>query len=182
MSLGTMAFSTVSSGDSDIPSSSEMKDEPAFKTLQGSTTFFWVMLSWYPRHLIQQTQGPSHIPIAEGRLLFKCLWKVGLPVQSNTGRQLSPRDDSGWIELSSISCAEIGVPIDFRRVSQGISGVAKRKPSHLSCIMGNGALIWNQCRGINHHFKLIWATPSYFTFLQWHQCHSRLVRDFWGTL
>ena len=38
--LRTMAFSRVSTGDSDIPSSCEMKDEPAFKTLQGKPTFF----------------------------------------------------------------------------------------------------------------------------------------------
>ena len=36
----TMAFSSVSTGDSDIPSSCEMKDEPAFKTLQGKRAFF----------------------------------------------------------------------------------------------------------------------------------------------
>ena len=45
------------------------------------------------------------------------------------------------MELSSSSCAEIGVPTDFIRLSQGISGVAQRKPSHLSCMMGNGALL-----------------------------------------
>ena len=45
------------------------------------------------------------------------------------------------MELSSISCAEIGVPIDLRQVSQGISGVAQWKPSQLSCMMGNGALL-----------------------------------------
>ena len=33
-SLRIMAFSRVSTGDSDIPSSCEMKDEPAFKALQ----------------------------------------------------------------------------------------------------------------------------------------------------
>ena len=47
----------------------------------------------------------------------------------------------GCMELSSKSCAEIGVPIDLRRVSQGISGVAQRKPSRLSCMMANGALL-----------------------------------------
>ena len=31
----------------------------------------------------------------------------------------------GCMELSSSSCAEIGVPIDFRWVFQGISGVPK---------------------------------------------------------
>ena len=34
------AFSRVSTGDSDIPSSCEMKYEPAFKPLQGNPTFF----------------------------------------------------------------------------------------------------------------------------------------------
>ena len=48
--------------------------------------------------------------------------------------------------------------------------------------MGNGALLSSQCMGIGRHFKLIWATPRYFTFLWLHQCPSRLVRDFWGTL
>ena len=38
--LRTMAFSRVSTGDSDIPSSYEMKDEPAFKALKGKPAFF----------------------------------------------------------------------------------------------------------------------------------------------
>ena len=38
--LRTMAFSRVSTGDSDIPSSCEMKDEPAFKALPGKPAFF----------------------------------------------------------------------------------------------------------------------------------------------
>ena len=36
----TMAFSSVSTGDSDIPSSCEMKNEPAFKALQGKRPSF----------------------------------------------------------------------------------------------------------------------------------------------
>ena len=47
----------------------------------------------------------------------------------------------GCMELSSSSCAEIGVPIDLRRVSQGMSGVSQRKPSQLSRMMGNGSLL-----------------------------------------
>ena len=35
-----MAFSRVSTGDSDMPSSCEMKDEPEFKPLQGNCAFF----------------------------------------------------------------------------------------------------------------------------------------------
>ena len=38
--LRTTAFSRVSTGDSDIPSSCEMKDETAFKALQGKPAFF----------------------------------------------------------------------------------------------------------------------------------------------
>ena len=38
--LRTMDFSRVSAGDSIIPSSCEMKDEPAFKALQGKLAFF----------------------------------------------------------------------------------------------------------------------------------------------
>ena len=38
--LRTMAFSRVSTGDSNIPSSFEMKDEPAFQALQDKSAFF----------------------------------------------------------------------------------------------------------------------------------------------
>ena len=86
----TMAFSRVSTGDWVIPSSCEMKYEPAFKPLQGNPAFFWVRASRGPLHLRQKTQSPSHIPISEGRLLLRCLWKVGLPLQSKTGNHSHP--------------------------------------------------------------------------------------------
>ena len=38
--LRNMAFSRVSTGDCNIPSSCEMKDDPAFKALQGKPAFF----------------------------------------------------------------------------------------------------------------------------------------------
>ena len=38
--MRTMGLSRVSTGDSDMPSSCEMKDEPAFKALQGKPAFF----------------------------------------------------------------------------------------------------------------------------------------------
>ena len=38
--LRIMGFSRVSTEDSDIPSSCDMKDEPAFKPLQGKSAFF----------------------------------------------------------------------------------------------------------------------------------------------
>ena len=40
MSLRPTAFSSFSTGDSDMPSSCEMKDEPEFKPLQGNSAFF----------------------------------------------------------------------------------------------------------------------------------------------
>ena len=74
-------FSRFATVDSDIPSSCEVKDEPAFKPVQGNPTFFRVRASQYPLQLRQKTQGPSQLHIAEGRLLLWCFWKVGLPLQ-----------------------------------------------------------------------------------------------------
>ena len=124
MRRGPRAFARVSKGDSDIPLSFEMKDEPAFKELQGNPTFFRVVASRCPFHLRQKIQVPSHIPTAEESLLLRCLWKVGLPLQSKPGNQLSSQDDVGCMELSLSFCAEIDIPLDLRRVSQVISGVA----------------------------------------------------------
>ena len=106
------AFSRVSTGDSDMPSSCEMKDEPEFKPLQGNRDFFFVRASRGPFHLRQKTQGPSQIPTAEGKLLLSNLWNVGLRLQSKTGNELSFWDDMGCMELTSSSCAEIRVPIN----------------------------------------------------------------------
>ena len=101
MRQGPGAFSKVSTGDSDIPSSCEMKDGPAFKPPQGNPAFCRVRASRCPFHLRQQIQGHSNIPLAEGRLLLRCLWKVGIPLQLTPGNQLSSRDDMGCKELSS---------------------------------------------------------------------------------
>ena len=76
MRLGPRAFSRDCTEDSDIPLSCEMKDEPAFKILQGNPTFFQARESRYPLHVRQHIQGPSHIPIAEGRLLLRCCGNV----------------------------------------------------------------------------------------------------------
>ena len=118
------AFYRVFTGDSDIPSSCELKDGPAFKPLQENPAFFQVRASQGPFQLRLKTQGPSHIPTAEGKLLLRCLWKVGLPLQSKTRNQLSSRDETGSMDLSSSCSNEIDVPLDLRRVSQGFSCVS----------------------------------------------------------
>ena len=61
MRLGPRAFSRDCREDSDIPLSCEMKDEPAFKPLQGNPTFFRIRESRYPLQVRQQIHGPSHI-------------------------------------------------------------------------------------------------------------------------
>ena len=83
------------------------------------------MDSLVPFHLTQKTQGPSHIPIPEGKLHLRCLWKVGSPLHSKTGNQLSSWHDMGCMELSSCCCTDINIHIDLRRVSQGISSFLK---------------------------------------------------------
>ena len=80
MRLGHRDFSRDCTEYSDIPLYCEMKDDPALKPLQGNPTFFRVRESWYPLPVRQQIQGPSHIPIAEGRLLLRCFWEGGLPL------------------------------------------------------------------------------------------------------
>ena len=178
----TLAFSSVSTGDSDIPSSCEMKHEPEFKPLQGSPAFFWVSVSRGPFHLRQKTQGTSHIPIAEGKLHLRCWWKLGSNLQSKTGNQLSSWDDMGCMELSSSCCTDINIHIHLRRLSQGISVDSSRKSSHLYCMLWNTGLLWSKWGENGLHLVLISATPIYFAFLSWHQSSSRLVTAFLETL
>ena len=84
------SFSRFSTRDSYSALSCAMKDEPAFKPLQGNPNLFRVRASQYPLYLRQQTQGPSHIPLSEGMVLLRCLGKVGLPLQSKTGNHFHP--------------------------------------------------------------------------------------------
>ena len=54
------AFSRVSTGDSHIPSSCDMKHEPKFKPLQGNPAFFWVRplavhSTWDRKHRVPLT-------------------------------------------------------------------------------------------------------------------------------
>ena len=75
MRRGPRAFSRVSTGDSEIPSFCEKKDEPAFKPPQGNPAFFRIRASRCPFQLRQQTQCPSNILIAEGILLLRSCGK-----------------------------------------------------------------------------------------------------------
>ena len=85
---GPMAFSRVSTEVSDLPIPCDIKDEPVFKSLPGNPAFFPVRASRCPFHLEQQTHGVTNIPRAEGSLLLRCLWKVGIPLVLKPDNQL----------------------------------------------------------------------------------------------
>ena len=86
---GPMAFSRVSTEDSDLPISCDVKDEPEFKSLQVNPAFSRVRISRCPFNLRQQTHGATHIPIAERSLLLRFSWKVGIPLLSKADNELS---------------------------------------------------------------------------------------------
>ena len=90
------------------------------KSLQGNLAFFRIRASRGPFRLKHKRECPSHKHIPKGKLLLRCLWKNGLPLQSKTGNQLSSPDDMGYPDLSSCCFTEIDVPIDLRWVSQRI--------------------------------------------------------------
>ena len=58
--------------------------------------------------------------------------------------QLSSRDDMVCMELSSSSCAGMGVPIDLSHVSQGISELPKGCQATCHVLWGTG-----NCSGVN---------------------------------
>ena len=105
--------------------------------------------------------GSSHILIAEGSLLVRCLWKVGLPLQLKKGNLFSSRDDMGCTELSSCCCGEIGIPLELDGYIRE-SLVLPKKAIHLSCMLWNAGWLSCQCIGIRHHIELILCTPNYF--------------------
>ena len=95
------------------------------KTLQGNLDFFLIRASRGPLRLKHKTQGPTHIHIPKGKLLLRCLWKDGLPLQSKTGNQLTSPDDIVCPGLSSCCFTEIDVIIDLRWLSRNLRIVVK---------------------------------------------------------
>ena len=103
-----MAFSRVSTRDSDIPSPWVMPDEPAFMSLLGNLGLFCVIAFRCPILLRLQNQCPSHIPLAEGSLIFKCLWKFDIPLDSKPGNYLSSRVDFGYMQNFQVAVVTSG--------------------------------------------------------------------------
>ena len=70
----TRVSSRISRQDSEIPSSCQMKNEPAFKPLQGKPTLFLVRESRYPLHLRQKLRVPlTYLFVREGSSSGACL-------------------------------------------------------------------------------------------------------------
>ena len=84
---GHRALSKVSTGHSDIPSCCERKHGLPFESQQGKQAFLRVRGTQCPFKLMHQTQGLSYIPIPERSLLLRCLWKVGIPLESKPVNQ-----------------------------------------------------------------------------------------------
>ena len=87
----------------------------------------------------------------------------------------------GCKQLSFWCFNEIDAPLDFRWVSQGISGFYERMSRNYLYMIWNEWWLCSQCRGKVHNLELIWGTPISFAFLRWHQC-SHLVTVFLGIL
>ena len=178
----TLAFSRDSTGDSVIPSSCEMKYEPAFKTLQGNPAFLWVRASRGPFQLSQKTQSPSHIPISEGRLLLRWLWKVGSPLQSKTGNHSHPEMIWGARNIPQAALLKLMILYTWDGCFRKSLEVPNGSQATCSVWCGSRGGYGANAREIGLISISILATPSNFAFLGWHQCSSRLVTVLLGTL
>ena len=178
----TTAFSSVSTGDSVIPSSYEMKYEPAFKPLQGHPAFFWVRASRGPFHWRQKTQSPSHIPIFEGRLLLRCLCNVGLPLQSKTGNHSHHEMIWGARNIPQAALLKLIILYTWVGCLRETLEVPKGSQATCSVWCGSRGGYGENVREIALISTWFWGTPSNFSFLGWHQCSFRLVTVLLGTL
>ena len=88
----------------------------------------------------------------------------------------------GCTQLSFWCFNEIDAPVDFRWMSQGISGFYERMSRNFLYMIWNVGWLCSQCRGKVCNLELIWGTPISFAFLRWHQCSSHLVTVFLGIL
>ena len=77
-----------------------MKDEPALSLCREIWPSFKSGISG-SISLEAEITGSFSIHIPEGKLHFRRLWKVGLPLQSKTGNQLSSPDDMRCMQISS---------------------------------------------------------------------------------
>ena len=142
-----------------------MKDEPAFKPQQGNPTFFRVRESRYPLHVRHQIQGPSHIPIAEGRLLLRCFGKVAYLFNRILGISSLLETICGAWSFPRIPVLKLY----SYKLETAVSGNLWSCPKEAKPIVlddGELGMALKPMQGNFSSYKLTWATPSYFTFLR----------------
>ena len=83
---------------------------------------------------------------------------------------------------SSSCCTDINIHIDLRQVSQGISVNSSRKSSHLYCILWNYGIAMEPMKGQWASSRVDFGYTVLFCIPEVHQCSSRFVTVFLGTL
>ena len=173
------AFSMVSTGDSYISSSCEMKYEPTFKPLQGNPAFFEsgqleIHSTWGRKNRVPLT----YLLLREvsswgacGKYAYLFIWKQGMILILRWyGVHRTFLKLLYWNWWSSI--LETGVSVNPWSFLKGVKPLVLYDVDRrmvMETIQGNWPLL-----------NLIWGTPSYFAFLRWHQCSSYLVTCSWG--
>ena len=119
----TMAFSRVSTGDSDIPSSCEMKDEPAFMHRGKAGLLLSQGISGSIPLQAENTESLSHTYFG-GKAPLEVLVESWLTSSVEYRESFTSPDDMGCTEDSSSCSTQIDDPLYLRRFSQGISRVS----------------------------------------------------------
>ena len=83
--------------------------------------------------LLEVSREAKH-PLLVGTVILVFL-SIFTKCQASSPVEAMKRHLLWCMELPTSDCDELDIPPDLRRVSQGISGVASRKSSHLSCMM-----------------------------------------------
>ena len=112
---------------------------------------------------------------------MRCLWKTVSPLQSKTGNQLSPWDDMGCVELSSSCCTGINIHILETAVSGNLCSLLKEvKPLVLYSV--EHVIAMEPMKGKWASSRVDLGYTELFCIIEVHQCSSRFVTVFLGTL
>ena len=136
MRHGTWVSSRMSTQDSDIPSSCDMKHEPKFKPCREIQPSLESGLSRYIPLETERTESLSPT---------YCCGKTPLEllVENWLTSSVKERESALILRLYVLHgtffrcCAVMNIHIDLMRVSQRISVVSSRKSCHLYCILWN---------------------------------------------
>ena len=149
--------------------------------LQGNLDFFLIRESRGPFRLKHITQVPSHIPISEGRLLLRCLWKMAYLFSQRLGIIPIPRWYGVHGTFLNLLYWNWWSSILETVVSGNLSSFLKGVKPLVLCDVDH-RVVMEPMQGKLASSQFDFGTPSNFAFLGWHQCSSRLVTVLLGTL